>query len=230
MKSRIFWGISLILVAIALILSVCGFDFGLPGGVETRQIVLGLLCLLWVVRCFVYKHFASLFFPLALLVIIFEAEIAAALNIASGELAPWWVLIVIALLLNCGFSLLFSHGKTVVFTDADGVSVRRGKKTGVSTTYIDCSEKFSEHIESNLGSCVIHFSNEEAFVDGSELILENNLGSIVIHIPEGIRIQHNLANTLGSIKVERGLESAGEKTLIIRGENNLGSIVIRTAE
>lgn len=226
MKSRIFWGIVLILLAAALILNICGIEFGLPDGIENRQLILGALCLFWIIRCFIDKKFNHLFFPVAFIVMIFEQEIALALHIASGDLAPWWMLFLIAMLLSGGCSLLFSGGKTKIITDADGTTVRCGKKSGSSVTYIDCSEKFSERIENNLGSCVIYFSNEQSFVDGSELILENNLGSVVVHVPAGVSVKSSLDNTLGSVKVDAGLERAGDRTLFVRGENNLGSVVI----
>ena len=97
MKSRIFWGIVLILLAAALILNICGIEFGLPDGIENRQLILGALCLFWIIRCFIDKKFNHLFFPVAFIVMIFEQEIALALHIASGDLAPWWMLLLIML-------------------------------------------------------------------------------------------------------------------------------------
>ena len=227
MKSRIFWGIVLILLAAALILNICGIEFGLPDGIENRQLILGALCLFWIIRCFIDKKFNHLFFPVAFIVMIFEQEIALALHIASGDLAPWWMLFLIAMLLSGGCSLLFSRSKDKVVINGDGVRIHHGKRVGTSMTYIDCSEKFSEHVENNLGSCVIRFSNAELFVDGSELILENNLGSIVVHVPEGVRVKSDLDNTLGSVKLAEELGTVGDKTLYVHGDNNLGSIVIR---
>ena len=50
MKSRIFWGIMMLLLAGGLILSALGVGFPLPADISVGQIVLGLLCLLWAVR------------------------------------------------------------------------------------------------------------------------------------------------------------------------------------
>ena len=46
MKSRIFWGVTMIVLAVALILGVAGFNFWLPEGIATWQLILAALCIL----------------------------------------------------------------------------------------------------------------------------------------------------------------------------------------
>lgn len=228
LKSRIFWGVAMILLAVALILSALGFNFWLPDGIATWQLILSALCLLWIIHSLVYKHFTQLFFPAIFIVMIFESEIATALNIASGDLAPTWLFILIAVLLTVGSQLLFSHGVTVTH-DADGASTRvnKGRVTGSSVLYIDCGEQFNERIENNLGACSVYFSNKEQFVSGSILAVENNLGSLVLHVPDEWVVTTTIENNLGSIKADGDAERTGEKVLRITGENNIGSIVIK---
>lgn len=227
LKSRIFWGIAMILLAVALILGVLGFNFWLPEGIATWQLILAALCLLWIVHSCVYKYFSQIFFPLAFIAIIFESEIAGAMNIESGELAPTWLFMVVAALLTVGFQLLFSHG-TVVMHDANGneVKVNKGRVAGSSVLYIDCGEQFNERIENNLASCSVYFSNKELFVNGSTVVVENNLGSLVLHVPDEWVVTTAIENNLGSIKADADSEKTGDKVLRITGENNLGSIVI----
>jgi predicted membrane protein len=228
MKSRIFWGVTMIVLAVALILSALGFNFWLPEGIATWQLILTALCLLWIVHSCVYKHFSQLFFPSIFVVMIFESEIAGALNIASGDLAPTWLFILIAVLLTVGSQLLFSHGVVVMHdTDGNEVKVNKGRVTGSSVLYIDCGEQFNERIENNLGSCSVYFSNKEQFVSGSILAVENNLGSLVLHVPDEWVVTTTIENNLGSIKADGDAERTGEKVLRITGENNLGSIVIK---
>ena len=228
MKSRIFWGVTMIVLAVALILSALGFNFWLPEGIATWQLILTALCLLWIVHSCVYKHFSQLFFPSIFVVMIFESEIAGALNIASGDLAPTWLFVVIAALLTVGTQLLFSRGVIVMHdTDGNEVKVNKGRVTGSSVLYIDCGEQFNERIENNLGSCSVYFSNKEQFVSGSILAVENNLGSLVLHVPDEWVVTTTIENNLGSIKADGDAERTGEKVLRITGENNIGSIVIK---
>ncbi len=228
MKSRIFWGVTMIVLAVALILGVAGFNFWLPEGIATWQLILAALCLLWLVHACVYKHFSQIFFPLAFIALIFESEIAVAVGVESGDLAPTWLFVVIAALLTVGTQLLFSRG-VIVLHDADGneVKVNKGRVTGSSVLYIDCGEQFNERIENNLGSCSVYFSNKEQFVSGSILAVENNLGSLVLHVPDEWVVTTTIENNLGSIKADGDAERTGEKVLRITGENNLGSIVIK---
>lgn len=228
MKSRIFWGVTMIVLAVALILGVAGFNFWLPEGIATWQLILAALCLLWLVHACVYKHFSQIFFPLAFIALLFESEIAVAVGVESGDLAPTWLFVVIAALLTVGTQLLFSRG-VIVLHDADGASTRvnKGRVTGSSVLYIDCGEQFNERIENNLGSCSVYFSNKEQFVSGSILAVENNLGSLVLHVPDEWVVTTTIENNLGSIKADGDAERTGEKVLRITGENNLGSIVIK---
>ena len=228
LKSRIFWGVAMILLAVALILGVAGFNFWLPEGIATWQLILAALCLLWLVHACVYKHFSQIFFPLAFIALIFESEIAVAVGVESGDLAPTWLFVVIAALLTVGTQLLFSRG-VIVMHDADGneIKINRGRVAGSSVLYIDCAEMFNEKIENNLGSCSVYFSNKEQFVNGSVLNIENNLGSLVIHVPDEWVVTTAVENNLGSIKAAADPEITGDKVLRITGENNLGSIVIK---
>jgi hypothetical protein len=218
----------MIVLAVALILSALGFNFWLPEGIATWQLILAALCLLWLVHACVYKHFSQIFFPLAFIALIFESEIAVAVGVESGDLAPTWLFILIAVLLTVGSQLLFSHGVVVMHdTDGNEVKVNKGRVTGSSVLYIDCGEQFNERIENNLGSCSVYFSNKEQFVSGSILAVENNLGSLVLHVPDEWVVTTTIENNLGSIKADGDAERTGDKVLRITGENNLGSIVIK---
>jgi hypothetical protein len=218
----------MIVLAVALILSALGFNFWLPEGIATWQLILTALCLLWIIHACVYKHFSQIFFPLAFIALIFESEIAVAVGVESGDLAPTWLFILIAVLLTVGSQLLFSHGVVVMHdTDGNEVKVNKGRVTGSSVLYIDCGEQFNERIENNLGSCSVYFSNKEQFVSGSILAVENNLGSLVLHVPDEWVVTTTIENNLGSIKADGDAEKTGEKVLRITGENNLGSIVIK---
>ncbi len=228
MKMRIFWGITMILLAVAMILSVFGVGFGLPADISVGQIVLGLLCLSWAVRLCTGHRFTELPLPLICIVMIFEHEIATALNIASGDIAPWWLFVVVAVLLTWGLRLLFS-GRASRFRWTVKDQIGKSTLSGSAVHYMDCSEPFDRSVENNLGSCVVYFTNTELYTGGSTLNVENNLGTIVIHIPSDWCISTSIGNSLGSIKVDADLERAGGKLLYVVGENNLGSIVIKKA-
>jgi predicted membrane protein len=225
MKTRIFWGIVMILLAGALIMSVFGIGVSLPFQISVWQIVLGLLCLSWVVRLCSSRRLMSLPLPLMALAMIFEREIALALKVESGDLAPWWVFVLVAILLSWGLRLLFPR-KTHGWKGKIKSHIRGG---GAAVHYFDCTEPFEKYIENNLGTCSVYFTNAELYVGGSTLRIENNLGALIINVPSDWCVSVSTENNLGSIKTDADLDRGGSKLLYIVGENNLGSVVIKKA-
>lgn len=228
MKSRIFWGIMMLLLAGGLILSALGVGFPLPADISVGQIVLGLLCLLWAVRMCTDRRLTELPLPIMGLVMVFEGELAMALNIESGDIAPWWLFVLVAVLLTWGLKLLFPrHSRGWKGKMKSGLH----KKTlGASAVrYFDCAAPFEEYIENNLGTCTVYFTNTELYVGGSTLRIENNLGALIINVPSDWCVSVSTENNLGSIKTDADLERQGSKLLFIVGENNLGSVVIKKA-
>lgn len=227
MKTRIFWGIVMILLAAGLILGALGIGFGLPADISVGQIVLGLICLSWAVRLCASLRFTELPLPLVAFAMIFESEIAIAMNIESGDLAPWWLFVTVAILLTWGLRLLFPRGRG--WKKYVKSRVRKSALSGPGVRYFDCAEPFEVFVENNLGSCAVYFTNAELYTGGSTLNVENNLGTIVVHVPSDWCVSTSIDNSLGSVKVDADLEGTGSKILYIAGENNLGSIVIKKA-
>ena len=225
MKTRIFWGVVMIRLAGALIMSAFDIGFGLPIDISAWQIVLGLLCLSWTVQLCGPRRWTSLPFPLMAFAMIFEGEIAHALNVKSGDLAPWWAFVVVAILLSWGLKLLFPR-RAHVWKGKIKSHIRGG---GAAVHYFDCQEPFEEYIENNLGTCSVYFTNTDLYVGGSTLRIENNLGALIINVPSDWCVSVSTENNLGSIKTDADLERGGSKLLYIVGENNLGSVVIKKA-
>jgi predicted membrane protein len=159
---------------------------------------------------------------------IFESEISLALNVESGDLAPWWVFVAVAILLSWGLKLLFP-GRSRQWKKYIKSHVHKSSLSGPAVHYFDCTEPFEEYIENNLGTCTIYFTNTELYVGGSTLRIENNLGALIINVPSDWCVSVSTENNLGSIKTDADLEREGNKLLFIVGENNLGSVVIKKA-
>ena len=233
MKTRIFWGILMIALAVALILSALGIGFGLPEDISIGEIILGLFCLSWAVSLCTRRRFTDLPIPLVCIVMIFESEIATTLGIESGDLAPWWLFVLVAILLTWGLRLLFSGRSHRRCRFGVNVSENGNHKessfSGSAVHYFDCSEHFEGSVENNMGACSVYFTNQELYTGGSTLRVENNLGSLTVHVPGDWCVTTSIDNSLGSIKVDADLEGAGSKVLTLVGENNLGSIVIKKA-
>ncbi len=223
-KTRILWGIAILLSAILLILDVFGVAFGLPEGISVWKVILGGLIFCWFINEIIHLRIYGIFFPIAFIVMLFERELALLLGIESGNIASGWEFLLVALLLTVGVALIIPKKRK----PRNKVRVDSGHR-GNRTHYIDCSTTVGEYIENNISFCEVFFTNVEMYQGGGSVRLENNLGRIDLHIPKEWQVSLNIENNLGSVdappppKAPNGTEA---KKLDIMGENNLGKVTV----
>ena len=219
-KNNVFWGIILILLAVILVMDASGVSIPLEGSfgeVSILALIGGVLLLAFAISRIVNGKFHEIFFPLAFLVMLFEDNIATYLGREDPNLISNWILILCALLLTIGFSILIPQGgKNFTFNIG-------GKCGGSSTVYVDSITFVTENVENNMGACTVHFENADRYTGGGVLNVENNMGSVTVCVPKGwhvvSKIDTNMANT--------SIPSSGDPngpTVTITGENNMGSL------
>lgn len=232
-KNGLFFGIILVLAAVALVLDGLGISIG-GTQLSVWSIVGGILCVAWLVVEIVKLKFSRIFFPLAFIFILFEGQIAALLGREDPNLISNWLVILAALLLTVGVSALGGNinikKKKGVTVDGDGniVAEVNEKKnfTQASVVYVDATELGVYNAENNCGSLQIYIENADKYEGGGRLSVENNCGSMVIHVPEQWRVVTDIDNSLGSVRIPVHDTESDAKTLKITGENNLGSLVV----
>lgn len=225
--TNFFWGIGLLLLAVVLILNALGIPAPLSevaGGITLLQVALGLFLICFAFARLVKGHLAEIFFPLSLVFMLFEKNIATLAGREDPNIINNWLLLGCVVLISIGLSLLFpkrdkdSHFH-VLYNDS------QGKRGGSSTRYIDCADFKQSHVENNLGSYTVHFENTEAYRGGGILHIENNLGAVTVHVPSSWRVDVQIDNSLGSVAMPKPQNTDGP-LLVIMGENNLGKISI----
>ena len=223
--NRIFWAIILLLSAALIILDAVGTGLGFLDGIPVIKIILGVLLLAMAVREGICLDYAGVIFSLTFLFLLFERNIARWCGIESGELINNWLallaalLVVIALkLLTGGFRITACGGKE---DDVDK------KSFGHYVKYIDCTSFTREEVESNMGYCEIIFQNVDNYLSGGTLVVENNLGAMEIRVPASWHVDASIENSLGSVVLPRE-DTPDGKVLHIVGENNLGSLSVKT--
>lgn len=218
-KKGIFWGVALIFAAVLMIINNFGTESGLLGNIPVIKIILGVLCLCWVINELYKKQLPHIFFPLAFLIILFEKEIADLCGIAGGELISNWLLLLCALLFTIGTSMIFPKSY-------EGNYGKKGHKImGKSIRYIDCSNFTCQQVENNMGAIEVFFENTEHYQGEGTLDLDNNMGSTIVHIPSGWRVVANIDNNMGSIKIAPSQNASG-KIIYLTGDNNMGSVIV----
>lgn len=228
-------GILLIVCAVVIILDAVGVGMGFLNDVPALTIILGALIVLWFMSELVKLKISGLFFPLAFLFMLFEKYIAKWAGLETDNIINNWLVLLIALLLCIGTSLILppkKKYKTVNCSfDSNNVSSsskNHNSQLGSSIIYIDCSTFNNERVTNELGSCQVFFSNIDQYADNGTLIVNNELGSMKINVPMGWRIDNGVSNEFGSV-VWPSDKDEGDKTIHIIGGNELGSIVIQRA-
>ena len=239
---KLFWGIAFIFAAVVIVLDAVGVFapfVGIFGEVSIWAIIGGLLLLCFAVSQLISGNIGNFFFPLALIFMIFEKNVAHYFNIGdeNGNIINNWLLCLVAILLGIGFSILLSGikrknrhrvvGREWHFGDEkDGIKIKGN--VGSTVKYIDCDGFKYGEVENNLGSCTVFFENVDKYDGGGVLSVDNNLGSMLINVPEGWNVISEIDNNLGSLTLPK--PNTNGPTLTVIGDNNLGSIAIKTAK
>jgi hypothetical protein len=203
------------------------------GELSLWRFALALFFLVLTVRSIVKRDvFWSIFF-LAVLFVELEPNIAYLCGVESGNLIHNGTLMICAVLIGLGLKLLLPRRrkKWVLFNGEggvhhDGPNGYHENSLGSRTIYIDCATFTERYVENNLGSTVIKFENPDAYIGGGLLRVENNLGSTVIDVPAKWGLDCQFENNLGHVQNHHGNGGDGPSLMIV-GENNLGSVVIR---
>lgn len=233
---KLFFGLTFVLAAVLLILDATGIIaplVGMLGDVSVFAVFLGILLLACIINRLYKRKPGHIFFPLAFLFMLFEKNIATLSGVPSSNLINNWLVLLIALLLTIGFSVLFS--KKERWTDSEGPwtdSENRPSKRehrascslGAFTVYIDSASMTPHTVENHLGACVVYFEDPECF-QGGNLFIENHFGSMEIHVPSCWRVVNAVKNHLGA--VDTPMKAGGDGPLLtICGENHFGAVEV----
>lgn len=228
--TKIIFGILFIAVAVLLLLEAFGI-LNRDGNIDIPiwKIPLAILLLWHTVKEVVRLRISGIFFPIALLTLLFEKEISSLLGLSSGYIHSAWTILLIALLLTVGFSMLFPRRKIKShFKHAHRYGDKHNEESNFSsrTVYIDAAKEFSETLDVNFGSMEVYFTNAELYQGNGSLLLDNNFGSLSITVPFDWSVETEIENNFGGITIPLSEGAQSEKRLLLLGDNNFGSISV----
>ena len=237
---KIFIALGLILVAVLLILDAANVLSPLTsviGEISAFRIALGLFLLAFTAERIVKGKLHEIFLPLALIFMLFEKNVAMLLGMENPNIVHNGILVLAAILLSVGFSMLFGNVKKKRIRRKVSAQINSSAKyeysdnktkcsLGSSAVYIDCETLSPRFIENNLGACSVYFENTEKYAGDGSIHVENNLGSMTIHVPAAWSVVNMIESSLGNVHAPK-CEKTDAPVLTVYGENNLGSVSIK---
>ena len=243
-KSNVFWGVALILTALLIILDAVGKNLGFIE-LPLIKIILCVLIGAWGVTEIVKGRFAHVFLPLGFIFAILQTNIYQWVHAGDPDLellvetgtarfAPTWVVIVAAVLLQIGFSVILPKPRYTGDSNAPAAAGQATARTandgyfendlGSSACYVDAARLGYFRVKNDLGKLEVYIENAQAYAGGGTLEVTNDLGQTVIHIPTGWAVDNQIATSLGSVTCS--VPATGSPMLRLVGTCDLGNVDI----
>ncbi len=214
-----FWGILLLLTAAALIVYGAGIGpeiFGMP----LYKFIFSIILAAWVIAKIIFsdtlRERFKLFFPIALLFMLLETEIADWAKLPDENIVNNWFVILASIIANCAFNLLIP-GRT---------KKEHSNRFSNAVHYIDVSKTTKSNVYNRMGNTEVYYQNTE-LADPAvelELNLSNKMGNISVYVPSDWTVVDKISNNMGNVEIREG---TGEGiTLVLRGENKMGNIEV----
>lgn len=213
-RSKLFWGFALIGAAVFIVLGGLGIDLG--NGINFWTVLLGLLCLTWLVGNIAEGSIPGLVFPLAFLFLIFEPTIAGAMGREDPDIISNWIVILAALLLTIGLKVLIpgKHG---------------GKKfieIGSKTVMLDGADLSGAEISDNIGPTDVYITNTEAYTGGGHITISDNVGKVRLYLPKNWNAVLTVEDNIGKIDVPEQEDGVYDQSISIEVTDNVGTVSV----
>ena len=211
---------SLLLIAVAVLLVIWKMELiyvpSFIRGVSAWTLVLAMLMLFVMVRSIVDLSFGGIFFPAAILCILFDKPLGIT------ALTPWTVLVV-ALLLTIAFDRLFPRwsfsghvfpGRGGMFTsesseDEKGMIYHR-LKFGSATQYVNSDCLRQVQLQSQFGELSVIFDHVIVEGDTVRIYCQASFGEMHVYVPREWEIINHIRSSFGECKVEYDREVVPE--------------------
>lgn len=226
-KGRIFWGVILILGAIALIINGLGYF----AHINTFSILLTIFLVGIIVKSLFYKDFASIIFPIAFICIIFDEQLGIT------AITPWTVLIA-ALLGTIGVSMIFpvhkwsytksdweSHEYDTIDLEAES-HIKLHTSFAGSIKYINTDKFEQADLKCNFGSMKVYFDNAILYNGKGLVRIDASFSGVELYIPKTWTIDDKTSSSFGSIDEKNRNQGISTSTLTLVGNISFSTVEI----
>ncbi len=231
-KSSIFWGIMLVLGAVALLVNKMGYLEGLSFG----SILLNIVLVAILIKGVFGRRFGTILFSIAFLVIIND-------KLLHLEAITPWPVLGAALLGTIGLNLLFpgfKYGKKFVPRIGSGNRWRSGGTVNVNDNggvvsfdnvfgsavkYVSGAVSFGG-IDNVFGSMEVYFTDAELVDNNASVTVDLVFGEVVLYVPASWRVEVKTENIFGSTDESGRTARDGENVLYVGGSVVFGHLGI----
>lgn len=227
--NRILWGLGLIAAAVLITvdqLHLLTFQLGVMTIIWT--IIFGA-CL---IKGLVDRNIYLSVFALAFLVIVYSGPLHI------QHLLSVWMILLIALLVAMGLSLLFTKSLKPKITieknfrisgddsrndSADNIVINQ--KIGDASRYVHSQHLKSINITTSIGDISVYLDDAQAAGNTVNVNLNSTMGDITLFVPLSWQIDNQLNTSFGNVTI-KGQSTGRGPTLVLRGRSNLGDVTI----
>lgn len=227
-SERSYWGIFLVVIAIALIVNKLGFlkDFSI------WSITLTIVSVAILFNGILRRSIGGILFPIAFLIILHDEFLGL------EAITPWPVLGA-AILATAGLNMLFPHfGKKpfagpVYFGNAQGMQdEKRNNNTVYYQNHFGTSVKYLKgavsevYVKSDFGSFDLYLTEAELIGNSGSVHVNSSMGEVKLYVPAGWNVVTNIHNSFASVE-KAGVENPqGVTNLLVNGNVSFGSLKI----
>ena len=228
-KDNLFWGLFLIASAVLILVAKLG---AFPD-MSVMKIFWTLVFSVALVNSIVKLAFPGVFFSLAFLGILYDVELGIT------AITPWTILLV-ALLLSIGVSLIYTpkkkkvtpnhrqvdSGDFVVFDEEDGNQFDFTSSFVGSIKYVNSDNFESANIEAKFAGMKVYFDNAVIQNGHATVNLNVSFAGVELYVPKNWRVDNQMSASFGGVEEKNRGEGADGPILTLRGNVSLGGVTI----
>lgn len=220
-KSRFFWGVLFIALAVLLVTSQLGI---LKIHISIWTLILTVFFGVSAFWSLFHKEIPGFLFALAFLVIIYDEPLGL------QAITPWTILLA-ALFASIGWRILFPSSKKKAYTYQDKKSVRDTdvhieENFGSCIRYIDSQDIENVLIINRAGMVKVYFQQASMKKINVDFYLNVFCGMLEIYVPRTWKVIDQTDNLLSHVSIEEENGDLIEYHIILKGKVNLSEVKI----
>lgn len=232
---RIFWGVLLVLAAVAMVMGRLGHLNNFMAGIGFWDVILTVFFLVTFVEGVTKGRIGEILFSAAFLINIHD-------ELLGLQAITPWVTLGAAFLGTIGLKMIFPKagkkhkGKVTINGVVHEGGVCEEARKGNSISYENAfgsgvkyiAGEFSKvNVENAFGSMQFYFSDAQLIDGNAKVNVESAFGSVTLYVPSSWTVVNNANHVFGSVSEKGDYTGDGQNVLRVDGEVVFGSLQIR---